>query len=376
MMRSVLCAAAVIGIGATLSASGKVFDPTATTGGLTMRIPNESAPAGGFVQMKVMTTEVTPISAGRPGFAFDASFFGAAQGFGIAAPNGEVAGAALVEGSHVQVFYNGSSLLSANYPIMTIVMSIRADVAAGTKTQFNLDPSSTFIFAGAPTTPQIAPATVTVDGSISITDVIPGEGVWPAGTVVSVRGAGFTAKTSLKVNDAPVASYRYVSDGEMQFVLAQAAEIRGMRIVASGGNTATYYAYMRGITSEVSARTMLAAVEPIFSTAQRTLATIAPALPMSGTQYEAVALQNPNLTDVTVGLSLRAADGTALYATSRTLTARQRLLLEASELLGGVAPPPGATIVVTSSQPIDAFSLLCDEASSTIVPVLPLEAQL
>ncbi|MBW8868056.1 MAG: hypothetical protein JF610_12135, partial [Acidobacteria bacterium] len=104
-------------------------------------------------------------------------------------------------------------------------------------------------------------------------------------------------------------------------------------------------------------------------------ATIAPALSMSGSQYEAVALQNPNLTDVTVGLSLHAADGTVLYETSRTMAARERLALEASELLDGVAPPAGATIVVTASQPIDAFSLLCDEATATAIPALPLEAQ-
>jgi hypothetical protein len=374
MTRWLFGAAAVLAVGVTMSASGKHYDTTTT--GLTLRIPDESAPAGGMVQMKVLTTEVTPISGGRPGFAYDVAMFGAAAGFGINAPNGEIAGAAIVTGGRAQVVYDGTSLLTANYPIMTVVLPIRPDAAPGSSGGFALDPSSLWNFANlGPTTAVVKPATVTVGGTVSIGDVVPGEGVWPAGTVVSVRGTGFDAKTSLKVNDAGVTITRFVSPTEMQFVLSQPTEIRGLKIVASGRSSATYYAYMRGITRVVSSRTLLATVEPIFSMVQRGRATIAPALPMSGAQYEAVALQNPNLIDVTVGLSLRAADGTVLHGTSRALAARERLALEASELLDGVAPPAGSTIVVTASRPIDAFSLLVDEATGMLIPVLPLEAQ-
>jgi hypothetical protein len=379
MMRWVFSAVAAIAIGTTLSASGgKTSDSTVSGTALTMRIPNESAPAGAMVQMKVLTTEVTPISGGRPGFGYDAAVFGGAAGFGIMAPNGEAAGAAIVDGSHVQIVYSGTSLLTANYPILTVVLSVRPDAIAGSKTQFGFDPTSVWEFdQSGPVSARISPATVTVaaPGATSISDVVPGEGVRPAGTVVSVRGTGFDARTTLNVNDTLIGGVRLVSPTEMQFVLLQPTEIRGLRITASGKNSVTYYAYMRGLTSHVSSRALLAQVEPIFSTAQRTVATIAPALSMSGSQYEAVALQNPNLTDVIVGLSLHAADGTVLYETSRTLSARERLALEASELLDGVAPPAGATIAVTASQPIDAFSLLCDEATGTVIPALPLEAQ-
>jgi hypothetical protein len=379
MMRRVFCAATVIAIGTTLSASGgKINGGGATGTELTMRIPDESAPAGAMVQMKVLTTEVTPISGGRPGFGYDAAVFGGAAGFGIMAPNGEAAGAAIIDGSRVQITYSGTSLLTANYPILTVVMSVRPDAIAGSKTAFGFDRTSVWEFdQSGPVTARISPAAVTVAaaGSTTISDVVPGEGVWPGGTVVSVRGTGFDAKTSLKVNDTLIGGVRLVSPTEMQFVLVQPTEIRGLRITATGKNSVTYYAYMRGLTAQVSSRTLLAKIEPIFSTTQRTVATIAPALSMSGSQYEAVALQNPNLTDVTVGLSLHAADGTVLYETSRTMSARERLALEASELLDGVAPPAGATIVVTASQPIDAFSLLCDEATATAIPVLPLEAQ-
>jgi hypothetical protein len=379
MTRSVLKGATAIGavIAATLCAAAKGVDPAAAAGVLSMRIPNEMAPAGAMVQMKVMTTEVTPISGGRPGFAFDMAFFDAAAGFAIAAPNGEAAGAAIVDGAHVQVIYRGTSRFTADYPVMTVVLPIRADVPRGTRTRFTLDPSSTWDFGTAgPTTATVSPGTVRVGGTTSIADVIPGEGVWPAGTVVRVLGSGFDARTSLKVHDTAITANRVVSSTEMQFVLARPTDVRGLRITASGAtNSVTYYAYMRGITSHVSSRTLLAATEPIFSVAQRTRATLAPTLPMSGSQYQAVALQNPNLVSVNVRLALHAANGTIVHDTARTLAARERLALETSELLDGIVPPAGSTIVVTASRPIDAFSLLCDEGAATVIPVLPLEAR-
>jgi len=378
MTRRLLGAVAAVAIGSTLSATGgKVNGGGATGTEISLRIPDEAAPAGGTVQMKVMTTEVTPISGGRPRFSYSPSMFEGVLGFGMMASNGEIAGAAIVDGTRVQIVYDGTSLLTGDYPILTVVLPIRSDAIPGWQTAFTLDNSSLWNYSNrGPSSARISPGTVTVKGTTSISDVIPGEGVWPAGTVVTVRGTGFDDRTSVRVNDSLITADRVVSPTELQFDLAAPSEIRGLKITVSGAqNAATYYAYMRGITKVASARTLLASVEPIFSTAQRTRATLAPALAMSGGQYEAVALQNPNPADVAVGLSLRDADGTVIYETARTLAARERLALEASELLDGVAPPAGSTIVVTSSQPIDAFSLLCDEATASVVPVLPLEAQ-
>jgi hypothetical protein len=379
MTRSVLKGATAIGavIVATLCAAAQGADPLPAPGVLSMHIPNEAAPPGAMVQMKVMTTEVTPISGGRPGFAFDMAFFDAAAGFAVAAPNGEAAGAAIVAGGQVQVIYRSTSPFTADYPVMTVVLPIRADVPRGARTRFTLDPASTWDFGTAgPTTAVVSPGSVRAEGTTSIADVIPGEGTWPAGTAVRVLGTGFDARTSLKVNDTPIAAYRFVSPTEMQFVLARPTDVRGLRITASGAtNSVTYYAYMRGITWHVSTRALLATTEPIFSVAQRTRATLAPALPMRGNQYQAVALQNPNLAVVAVRLSLHASNGSVVHETVRRLAARERLALEASELLDGIVPPAGSSIVVTASSPIDAFSLIVDEGAATVIPVLPLEAR-
>lgn len=75
--RMMLASASAIVLGVTLAATSGSggTGSTATPGELTLRLTNEMAPAGGMVQMKVLTTEVMPISGGRPGFGFDGGMF-------------------------------------------------------------------------------------------------------------------------------------------------------------------------------------------------------------------------------------------------------------------------------------------------------------
>jgi len=367
--RSLVHAAAIVAVAVTATAN--------SIGEITMRIPDETVPVGGMVQMKVRTTEVSPISGGRPSAAYNPSVFEGFAGFSLAAPDGEMAGAAVIDGNHVQIFYSGTSLLTANYPILTISLPVRADAISGSRTQFTLDPQSTFNYStvGA-VRARISPATVTVGGTTSITDVIPGEGVWPAGTVVTVRGTGFDARTSLNVNGASVNGFRVVGPTELRFQLVDAADVRGLRIVVKGStNSTTYYSYMRGITSAVSARTLLAKTEPIFSVRPRAVATFGPSGPLTGSQYMALALQNPNMADVKVRLSAYAANGTFVHRAVRTLASRHRLALTVSELLDGITPAADMHVVVSASAPIDAFSLRCDEATASLSPRLALESQ-
>jgi len=377
--KALFASMASIALGATLLAgSGRTgaADAIGTAAAPTLRIPDEMAPPGGMVQMKVETTEVTPISGGRPRLAFDSSMFSGPAGFGMFA-TGELAGAAILGGAEVKLSYTSNGALTADYPILTIAMRIRPDVAVGTRTLFTFDPQSIWnIPVTSPTLAQpISPAKVIAGGTVSIVDVVPGEGVWPAGTVVSVKGTGFSSRTQLRVNDVATRGIRVVSAGEMQFTLVNPTQVRGMRLVAQNPeNTVTYFAYMRGIASVVSSRTLLAATEPIFSVTPRAVATIGPVPTMSASQYQGVALQNPNATDVTVAIAMYDARGTFVHGAAHVLRSRHRVALEVSEMLGGVAPPPGASVMVIASAPIDAIGLLCDEGSWTVSPSLPREA--
>lgn len=366
--------AALLGGVALFASGGSGSGVTSTAGSLlSLRIPNEMAPAGGLVQMKVLTTEVTPISGGRPGFGFDSMF--AAAGFGMFA-TGDLAGAAVVDRQYVSVSYITNGALTANYPILTASFWIRPDAPVGTKSLFTLDPGSIWnVLATGPVYAKpTAPAVVTVGGTAAITDVVPGEGVWPAGTVVSVRGMGFSFRSQVRV-DAGVTTPRVITSNELQFTLTQATQMRGLKItVQNPENTATYYAYMRGIVSTVSSRTLLAVTEPIFSLAPRTVATFPASTSLLANQYQAVALQNPNASNVDVNVLLYAADGSLVIQAPRTLAPRERVTLELMELFGGVAPLANSFIMVTASAPIDAIGLVCDEGTWTVTPFLPLES--
>jgi hypothetical protein len=344
---------------------------------LKFRIRDEMAPPGGMVQMKVEPYEVTPISGGRPGFSFDSGVFADVEGFDMFV-TGELAGAAVVDGARVNLSYATNGALSDDYPFLTIALRIRPDVAIGAKTRFTLDPQS--IWNISPTEPVVAdrivPGTVTVGGSVSIIDVLPGAGMWPAGTVVRVLGIGFTTSTRLRVDNVATGAVRLISPNEMQFTLAQATQMRGVRLRAENPDfRSTYYAYMRGITSTVSSRTLLAATEPIFSATPRAVATLGPFPSLSENQYAGLGLQNQGPGDVTIGIALYDAGGALLYQSARTLESQHRLAMELSELLDGVTPSPGSSVVVSASAPIDAIGLLCDEGSWTVSPSLPREAR-
>jgi hypothetical protein len=362
-----------LALGVTLCASGGSGGGGTTQ--LSLRVPNEMAPPGGLVQMKVLTTEVTPISGGRPGFDFNSSV--SAAGFGMFA-TGDLAGAAVVDGTHATVSYTTYGALTAAYPLLTVSLWLRPDAVPGTTSLFSLDPNSMWNVtnAGPVYANPVPPAMIAVGGTVSIADVVPGEGIWPAGTVVSVRGKGFSGRSQVKINDAGIKFFSLISPNEFRFTLTQATQMRGLKVtVQNPENTDTYYAYMRGLVSTVSSRTLLAATEPIFSLAPRTVSTFTTVGSLLGNQYQAVALQNPAAAAVDVNVLLYAADGMLIMQGPRTLASRERVTLELSEFFGGVAPFEGAFVMVMASAPIDAIGLLCDEGTWSVVPSLPLESQ-
>jgi len=370
--------AAVIGA-LCLSALPWVVSASGPDGGtgLRVRILDETAPAGSIVQMKLRTTEVTPISGGRGRFAFDQSVFDAVVGIGLFATTGEVAGAAVVDAGQVRLGYVTTQPFTADYPFMTIALRIRADAIPGAQTNFTIDPSSIWTLNGVPVSARISPGTVTVGGSVAIGNVVPGEGSLPAGTVVSVRGVGFGPLSRLRSEGTlDITSPLLVSPTEMRFRLRAPANMTAqlLRVDNPDGSRSMYYAYMRGVSAAVSSRALLASTQTVFSGTTRSVATVGPIPALSGSQFAGIALHNPSLTPADLTIELFAADGTSLFSSKRSLAAGSRLALDAAELLDGVIPPAGSFVRVTASSPIGAFGLLCDESARTVSPMLALEA--
>jgi hypothetical protein len=351
---------------------------TTSANQVSLHIPNEMAPPGGVVQMKFLVTEPTPISSGGPRFALSPDF-DAVWGIALFNPTGDVNGAAVIRGSQVNVFYTTSSgAQGTDYPVMTVALHVRPDAAPGSQTQFSLDPTSTWVLGllGVATLKPGPPATVTVGGTISITNVVPGGGLLPAGSVVSIQGIGFAPDTQVQLNAIKASSARVVSPAEIQFTLAEATNMTGQKIQLFNrdGSQDTYFSYLRGTPLFQSNRPLLQNTVPIFSSMTHSTAVFAPLGPLSETQFSGVAVQNPGATPASVTVSLYSGVNALLGTSSIDVPSGYRFIAEASELTNAV-PQPGSYLVVTSTQPVQSFGFIADDSQSTLLPSAALIAK-
>ena len=353
--------------------------PGGSSNQVSLHIPNEMAPPGGVVQMKLLVTTPTPISSGGPRLSFD-STFDAVWGIELFNPTGDVNGAAVVNGSQVSVFYATSSGASgSDYPIMTIALHVPPDATPGAQTQFSLDPTSTWMLGllGPATLKPMTPATVTVGGTISITNVVPGGGVLPAGSIVSIQGMGFQPKTQVQLNAIKASSIAWIGPNEIQVTLAETTNMTGQKIqmVNPDGSQDTYFSYLRGIPLLQSVRPLLQNTLPIFSSVTHSKAVYGPIGTLLTNQFSGIAVQNSNVLPTNVSVSLYSAQNALLASSTLSLPPGYRLMQETSEMTNGGAPPFGSYIVVSSSAPVQSFGFIADGSQSTLLPFAAIAAQ-
>jgi len=345
---------------------------------ISLQIPNESAPPGGVVQMKFIVTEPTPISSGGPIIPRPAG--STVKGVHLFNTTGDISGVAMVEASQVRVAYVTSNGTQASeYPIMAIALELSPSLPVGTQEQFALDPSSTWTLGllGTATVKPMRPATITVGGSISISNVVPGGGLLPAGTVVSVQGIGFQSGTRVDLSGFAATSITIVSPQEIQIVLAAATDMTGKKIqvVNPDRSKDSYFSYLRGIPLGQSNRALLSSAVPIFSSLTHSQAVFASPGFASANQFSGVAVQNPNLDPATVTFTLYSSSNDALASSTIVIPSGYRLMRETSELAQGFVPPPGSYLIVSADKSIQMFGFLADDASGTVLPVTALSSQ-
>jgi hypothetical protein len=328
--------------------------------------------------MKLMVTEPTPISGGGP--RLNTPKGTAVRGIHLFNPTGDVEGVATINGPLVSILYVTSNGTQGNdYPIMTVALQIPTSTPVGTQTQFSLDPSSTWNLGllGVATLQPIPPANITVGGSISITDVVPGGGLLPAGTVVSVRGIGFQGNTRVQLSNITASSITVVSSAEIQIMLAAPTDMTGkqVQVVNPDGSQDTYFSYLRGIPLGSSNRSLLSSALPIFSSLTRSQAVFAAASFSSAQQFSGVAVQNQNLEPATVTFTLFSSSNIPLGTSTIVLPSGSFLMRESSELAQGVAPPAGSYLTVSSDLSVQIVGFLGDDAAGTVSPVPALSTQ-
>ncbi len=349
---------------------------TSTTRQISIHIPDETVPPGGIAQMKMLVTQPTPVSTSGPRFATTSGT--TVVGIQLFNPNGDVNGVAMFSTSMISVeSITSTGTQGSDYPIMIVSLQVSPSTGAGTQFSFNLDSSSTWTLGllGTATMEPISPATITVGGSISITDVVPGGGLQPAGTIVHVQGIGFQPGTQVQLSNIKASSITAASPQDIQIVLAEPTQMTGKKIQVTNpdGSQDTYFSYMRGIPLGESSQTLLASALPIFSSVTYSQAVFAPAA-SSTSQFSGIAVQNPNLAPATVTFALFSSSNSPLGSSTIVIPSGNRLMRDMAEL-AGVTPPAGSYFVVSSDLPVQMFAFLGDNVSQSVVPYVALSSR-
>jgi hypothetical protein len=339
----------------------------------TVRISNETVPAGGMAQVKVLLTSPQPITGG--GVKFDGAL-SLADGISLFSGTGDVFGVALQDGSQIDVRFTsprGTFGTELDYPIMTFTFGVDPAAAPGQSTPTNIGSSSlwqTLIGAQAPV--ELKPGSVTVGGSISVTDVIPGGGTLPPGGTFTILGTGFKPGTSVNIKPMILSSSTYISPNEIQVTVVDGGMLDGtqIRLRNPDKSQVTYYSYMRGVKAGLSADPLLARAVPIFSL-KTSVNAVLPAMPLpqfNSPYTVGVAVQNPGTGPADITLELFSAPGPPIASTTITLASRGKITRALSEWFTGTIPA-GASVRVRASQPVQVLGLLADSTNGTVLPI-------
>lgn len=342
-----------------------------------LTIPDETVPPGGMLQLKMQTTEPAPISKGGQRARFAASFLGSVQGIALFSPSGDASGTAVLSkgAAHFSLssplFTMGTSI---DYPMVTIAMPVKTTATPGQTANLILDPSlSQWVDPSGQNYPVLLTnGILTVGGTLSISNVVPGGGVVPAGTKIAIMGMGFGPKSVVQVNEANVAKKTFVSPNEVDVTLTADTNMTSRRIRVINRSTnerATYYSYQRTTPMGKSTHALIAATVPLFAQSTWTRAYFKPLLNVS--QFSGLALENPTAQPVIVRLQLFASNGTLLKARNVKLLPNKTFTRDLAELFVGVVPATGTSLVVTAGAPIPMLGLLGDDTLGTVDPVDP-----
>ena len=333
----------------------------------------EPAPPGGSIQLKLsVIDEPTPIIVDRQPIGFGADL-GAVQGVTLlGAP--DAAGTGVIDGNLlvIRTVSPSATLGLSSAPMIAVTIAVPDQAPVRTRASLTSDPaaSSSLDPFGDPCVPdQLDQVRLVVKGAVSITDVLPGGGFLPAGSLVAVVGIGFQPEAQVLIDDVAVASTSWVDSSRIEVVTAVEAQLDGRRVSVSNpdGTGATYFSYLRATDLGKSARPLLADTEAIFPVQTQSSALFA--APTSGTFF-GLALQNPEPADSIVSVELWDA-GSVVASASVALPPRTKISREVSELFPGVIPSAGSFFRLTATVPVQMLGLSGNESDGSVTPVLP-----
>lgn len=386
------CGGGSVGGGATPTPT-PVASPTPTPSpvpgtGLQMSVADATVPTGGIYQYQLLLTEPKPIgnSSTRP--TIPTGPRGPVRGVAVNDATGQAVGIAVINGADISVSIqspNASLGTDVDYPLLVLTMPVTA-----TSGQFTMgmDPSSTFFLGGSQySILENTPGTLTIGGTVSITDVVPGGGVIKPGDTVKILGIGFDANTKINMNNVNTMSTNFISSKEIDVTInslcvpesnpcapASSMPMDGERVRAT--NTANndkseYFSYDR--TDDApgnSGNALVNLVHPMFS--QQLLHSGTFAFKAGGTQFTGIALQNTDFSvDATVKIEALDSAGNSLANSTQLVPARSKMVRDIADLFS--IPAGAATVrasVVTGPAGVKMLGMLGDTSTNSVVPVV------
>ena len=223
-----------------------------------LAISDETAPAGGWAQIKIYAAKPMAITSGHLVLALNPTAFGTGAMVGLFGANGDAAGLATTTGAQIDVqFTSATSGIGqmAGLPVMVISVPVLAS-ASGTVTVSATSPDSSVT---------VASGSVTIQGTLSVEKIYAGRGVVPAGSVVPVYGSGFTSSTTAVIDGVEIDSTKFVSATEIDVTLGGATELVGKRVrVTDGGVESDYFCFQPNDPVNASAFASLTSFQPLF----------------------------------------------------------------------------------------------------------------
>ena len=364
----------------TISAASQEVDdvtsgPTPGFTGVSLAVANSLVPPGGMFQYQLMLTEPKPIgnSSSRPSLPL-----GSPSGITLNDPMGVTAGVAVISQTGIQVITTSplatfGTSPDLEYPIVAIAVPVPSDALVGSQFPLSVDLANSFWLDafGQPYAQEIRPGTLTIGGTLNISNVVPGGGFQPAGTTISILGMGFNSLSRVAIEGVTltVDDYHVVSPNQIDVILPQGVRMDGarVRVKNTNGEVARYFSYLRTQSLGQSANALVNQSYPLFSRTRYTSATLA--WQRGASAFTALAVQNPRTTTAEITVEMRSAANEVLGSFSFPLPPMSKITRDLTDFFS--QPPAGAVQVhVSSTQRMQVLGLLGDQAAGTVVPVI------
>ncbi len=236
---------------------------------LVLRVQNQSAVRGGWVQLQVFATAPACVASGSIHMNLDPAIFGDVAGVGIFSAAGDAIGEVTVNSGAVDAIFQspwaGIGQLP-DLPILTVRAPVLANAPLGAASVSIVPSVHTFDpFApsaatwtdtnGNPYSVTAASGSITIQASgVFVQDVQPGGGVLAPGTIVRVVGGGFDTSTTVAIDGVAISPANFVSTQEIDVSINAAIELTGHHVrVSSGGIEVGHYTSLPSLDQPVAA---------------------------------------------------------------------------------------------------------------------------